>query len=104
MKIFDFDESALLGQVRAVDTRSLNIHVNSNENLRKARVGQLVAVALPGPLDEWLVGVIVRVLKSVTTQTHEGPAGHGLNRSLTVHCGGCHSSKQRAGYVDRHYQ
>ena len=73
MKIFDFDESALLGQVRAVDTRSLNIHVNSNENLRKARVGQLVAVALPGPLDEWLVGVIVRVLKSVTTQTHEDP-------------------------------
>ena len=73
MKIFDFDESALLGQVRAVDTRSLNIHVNSNENLRKARVGQLVAVALPGPLDEWLVGVIVRVLKSVTAQMDDDP-------------------------------
>ncbi|MBI2926036.1 MAG: ATP-binding protein [Verrucomicrobia bacterium] len=74
MAIFNFDESALLGQVRAVDTRSLNIHVSSDENLRKARVGQLVAVALPGPLDEWLVGIIVRVLKSVTTQTQSEPA------------------------------
>ena len=48
MSIFTFDTSYSLGKVRLVDTRKINIQVNSDEDLRKARVGQLVALALPG--------------------------------------------------------
>jgi len=64
MAIFTFDASHALGRVRAVDTRRVDIQVNSDEDLRKARVGQLVALALPGAIEEWLVGVIDRVVKT----------------------------------------
>ncbi len=64
MAIFTFDTSHLLGRVRAVDTRRVDVQVNSDEDLRKARVGQLVAIALPGATDEWLIGVIDRVVKT----------------------------------------
>ena len=64
MAIFTFDASHALGKVRAVDTRRVSIQVNSDEDLRKARVGQLVALALPGAIEEWLIGIIDRVVKT----------------------------------------
>jgi hypothetical protein len=64
MAIFTFDASHSLGKVRAVDTRRVSIQVNSDEDLRKARVGQLVALALPGAVEEWLIGVIDKVVKT----------------------------------------
>ncbi len=62
--IFSFDQSHTLGRVRAVDTRNIDIQVNSDEDLRKARVGQLIAIELPGALEEWLIGIIERVVKT----------------------------------------
>ncbi|HAZ31370.1 MAG TPA: ATPase [Dehalococcoidia bacterium] len=64
MAIFTFDASYALGKVRAVDTRRVSIQVNSDEDLRKARVGQLVALALPGAIEEWLIGIIDKVVKT----------------------------------------
>lgn len=64
MAIFNFDASHSLGKVRAVDTRRVDIQVNSDEALRKARVGQLVALALPGAIEEWLIGIIDKVIKT----------------------------------------
>ena len=64
MAIFNFDASHALGKVRAVDTRRVDIQVNSDQDLRKARVGQLAAIELPGPIEEWLIGVIERVVKT----------------------------------------
>ena len=64
MAIFSFDQSHSLGRVRAVDTRRVNIQVNSDEDLRKARVGQLVALVLPGAIEEWLIGIIEKVIKT----------------------------------------
>jgi len=65
MAIFSFDTSHLLGRVREVDTRKVFILVNSNEDLRKARVGQLVTVQLAEGVEAWLIGIIERVAKSV---------------------------------------
>ncbi len=64
MPIFTFDASHSLGKVRAVDTRRVNVQVNTDEDLRKARVGQLVALALPGAIEEWLIGIIDKVIKT----------------------------------------
>lgn len=64
MPIFTFDSSHLFGKVRAVDTRRIDVQVNSDEDLRKARVGQLASIALPGAIEEWLIGVIDRVVKT----------------------------------------
>lgn len=64
MSIFTFDASYSLGKVRLVDTRKVNIQVNSDEDLRKARVGQLVALSLPGAVEEWLIGIIEKVVKT----------------------------------------
>ena len=64
MAIFEFDPSHLLGRVRAVDTRKVDVQVNSDEDLRKARVGQLLAINLPGVIERWLVGIIDRVVKT----------------------------------------
>ena len=64
MAIFTFDASHVLGRVRAVDTRRVDVQVNSDEDLRKARVGQLATIALPGAIEEWLIGVIDRVVKT----------------------------------------
>lgn len=80
MAIFTFDASHMLGKVRAVDTRRANIQVNSDEDLRKARVGQLVAIPLPGAIDEWLIGIIEKVIKTpkledLTDTTEETTSG-----------------------------
>ena len=64
MAIFTFDASHSLGRVRAVDTRRVNVQVNNDEDLRKARVGQLVALSLPGAVEEWLIGLIDKVIKT----------------------------------------
>ncbi len=64
MAIFTFDASHSLGKVRAVDTRRVNVQVNTDEDLRKARVGQLVTLALPGAVEEWLIGIIDKVIKT----------------------------------------
>ena len=63
MPIFDFDQSYLLGKVRAVDTRKITLQVAKDENLRKARVGYLVALMLPGVVEEWLIAIIDKVVK-----------------------------------------
>jgi phosphoglycolate phosphatase-like HAD superfamily hydrolase len=64
MAIFTFDASHLIGRVRSVDTKRVNIQVNTDEDLRKARVGQLVALSLPGAFEEWLIAIIDKVVKT----------------------------------------
>jgi len=65
MPVFTFDQSHVLGRVREVDTRRVAILVHSDEDLRKARVGQLVALQLSGAVESWLIGIIEKVIKSV---------------------------------------
>jgi energy-coupling factor transporter ATP-binding protein EcfA2/phosphoglycolate phosphatase-like HAD superfamily hydrolase len=67
MPFFSFNSSHLLGRVREVDTRKVSILVNTNENLRKARVGQLVSLHVANAVDTWLIGMIEKVAKSATT-------------------------------------
>lgn len=69
MALFTFnDDSYTLGNIREVDTRKVTILVNSDKDLRKARVGQLVTVQLSGATECWLIGVIDKVIKAVVTQ------------------------------------
>ena len=84
MAIFTFDSSHTLGKVRAVDTRRVDIQVNSDEDLRKARVGQLVSIALPGAIEEWLIGVIDRVVKTPILEEHSQPDIEGDEGSAGV--------------------
>lgn len=74
MAIFEFDESYLIGRVREVDTRKVSISVNTDSDLRKARVSQLVSMRLAGANDSWVIGIIERVVKAVADQGKE-PAG-----------------------------
>jgi len=74
MAIFLFDKSYKLGSVRAVDTRRVTILVESDEDLRKARVGQLVVLTLPGAFEMWLIGIIDKVIKSVAINTDDEDA------------------------------
>lgn len=70
MALFTFnDDSYILGNIREVDTRKLTILVNSDKDLRKARVGQLVTVQLSGATECWLIGMIDKVIKAVVTQS-----------------------------------
>ncbi len=69
MALFTFnDDSYTLGNIREVDTRKVTILVNSDKDLRKARVGQLVTVQLSGASECWLIGMIDKVIKAVVTQ------------------------------------
>lgn len=69
MALFTFnDDSYTLGNIREVDTRKVTILVNSDKDLRKARVGQLVTVQLSGATECWLIGMIDKVIKAVVTQ------------------------------------
>ncbi len=65
MAIFQFEQSHLLGRVREVDTRKVAVLVNSDEDLRKAHVGQLVALQLSGAVESWLIGIVDKVIKSI---------------------------------------
>ncbi|MGQ7274925.1 ATP-binding protein [Marinobacter sp. V034] len=70
MALFEFnDDSYTLGNVREVDTRKITVLVNSDKDLRKARVGQLIAVQLSGASESWLIGMIDKVIKAVVAQT-----------------------------------
>ncbi|EGT0626517.1 ATP-binding protein [Citrobacter portucalensis] len=70
MALFTFnDDSYILGNIREVDTRKVTILVNSDKDLRKARVGQLVTVQLSGATECWLIGMIDKVIKAVVTQS-----------------------------------
>lgn len=70
MALFTFnDDSYILGNIREVDTRKVTILVNSDKDLRKARVGQLVTVQLSGATECWLIGMIDKVIKAVVAQT-----------------------------------
>ena len=73
MAIFTFDASHFIGSVRAVDTRRVKIQVHSDEDLRKARVGQLIALALPGAVEEWLIGIIEKVIKTPVLEEQAEP-------------------------------
>lgn len=73
MAIFTFDRAHLLGSVSYVDTRRVTVHVGLDEDLRKARVGQLVALSLPGAAEQWLVGLVDKVMKSLVVD--EGSNG-----------------------------
>ncbi|MBA3979650.1 MAG: ATPase [Alcanivorax sp.] len=76
MALFTFnDDSYTLGNIREVDTRKITILVNSDKDLRKARVGQLITVQLSGATECWLIGMIDKVIKAVVTQplTLEAP-------------------------------
>lgn len=84
MAIFVFDASHSLGRVRAVDTRRVDIQVNSDEDLRKARVGQLVAIALPGAVEEWLIGVIDRVVKTPIAEEPPQTESNGDEEALVA--------------------
>lgn len=72
MAIFDFDEkTSLIGTVRDVDTRKVSIHVKSDEDLRKAKVGQLVCLEVFSGVETWLVAIVEKVTKSVSVATAE---------------------------------
>ncbi|MEZ5993842.1 MAG: ATP-binding protein [Planctomycetota bacterium] len=60
----EFSEPDQLGVVEAVDTGRAQIHVSSEEALKKCLVGSLVAIAGRTSL-EWLVGVVDQVRRSV---------------------------------------
>lgn len=64
MSLFTFDPSHSIGRVRSVDTRTVTVQVNTDADLRKARVGHLVALPLPGAMEEWLIGMIEKVVKT----------------------------------------
>lgn len=67
MAIFRFDESCLLGQVIAVDTRKVYINVESDK-LRLAKVGGLVAIKLSGAVEEWLIALVEKVTKALAEE------------------------------------
>lgn len=68
MAIFKFDNSNLLGSVIGVDTRKVQVNVEANK-LRLAKVGGLVTVKAPGgAVEEWLIAMVDRVVKSLGEQ------------------------------------
>ncbi|MGI9278541.1 MAG: ATP-binding protein [Endozoicomonas sp.] len=72
MALFQFDDEHckyLFGEVREVDTRKVSVLVNSDLDLRKARVGQLVAISMADGVETWLIGLIDKVIKSVVQPT-----------------------------------
>ncbi len=73
MAIFTFDSSHTLGNVRGIDTRRVDVQVNDDEDLRKARVGQFAVIALPGAIEEWLIGIIERVVKTPILEDPPAP-------------------------------
>lgn len=74
MSLFDFNDIDQFGRVRSVDTRRVVVQVVSDEALRMARVGQLAVIRLPGAIDEWLVALIDKVVKTpITTTSSESP-------------------------------
>jgi Helicase HerA, central domain len=74
MAIFEFnDTDSFIGSVREVDTRKVSIHVRSDEDLRKAKVGQLVCLEIFSGVESWLVAIVEKVTKSVSISSVELP-------------------------------
>jgi uncharacterized protein len=75
MPLFSFDMAGkagsayFLGVIARVDTRKISIHVEEDDDLRKARVGRLLAVKGDGPVEIWLIGLINRVLRTTASGT-----------------------------------
>ncbi|MCK4823584.1 ATP-binding protein [bacterium] len=69
---FKFDVFSKLGTVREVDTRKVSVLVENDEDLRKARVGQLVAIELSGASETWLIAIIEKVIRFVGQQDSQG--------------------------------
>lgn len=79
MAIFDFDLAAsLIGTVRDVDTRKVTVHVKSDEDLRKAKVGQLVCLEVFSGVDAWLIAIVEKVTKSVSISSNGLPPEEGV--------------------------
>lgn len=65
MPFFEFtDDSLLLGTVREVDTRKVSVQVETDANLQKAKVSQLVCLEVASAVDMWLIGIIDKLIKS----------------------------------------
>ncbi|MBF0546697.1 MAG: ATP-binding protein [Candidatus Riflebacteria bacterium] len=64
--LFEFADDTFLGTVREVDTRKVSIHVKTDSDLRKAKVGQLVCLKVTSAVKGWLVGLIDKVIKFVS--------------------------------------
>lgn len=72
MAIFKFsDRESLVGTVRDVDTRKVSIHVKSDEDLRKAKVGQLICLEVFSGVETWLVAIVEKVTKSISVVSTE---------------------------------
>jgi len=72
MALFEFEDNSLfLGTVREVDTRKVSILVKTDENLRKAKVGQLVCLQVASGVETWLIGLVDKVIKSVIPPQNE---------------------------------
>ncbi len=84
MPIFTFDKSHILGDIRAVNTRRVDVQVSSDEDLRKARVGHLIALALPGAAEEWLIGMIDQVIKTPILEDQNETNNHGVEMEQSI--------------------
>jgi len=56
------DDASYLGRVRSVDTRRLTIDAE-DDHLDRASVGKLVTLPIPGPMDDWLIGMVERIAR-----------------------------------------
>jgi uncharacterized protein len=66
MNLFHFDEERhFLGSAREIESSRIMLHVKSDDNLRKALVGQLAAVELMHSAS-WMIGMIDKVVKSAS--------------------------------------
>ncbi|MBT3193987.1 MAG: DUF87 domain-containing protein, partial [Verrucomicrobia bacterium] len=79
MPFFTFNQDSpnsdtdYLGRVRSVDTRRLAIDAEDG-HLERVGVGKLVALPVPGPMDDWLIGIVERIARqSVTQETDRTP-------------------------------
>ncbi len=73
MPFFSFNQDSpnsdndYLGRVRSVDTRRLAIDAEDG-HLERIGVGKLVALPVPGPMDDWLIGIVERIARQSVTQ------------------------------------
>lgn len=86
MALFIFNDQELFGKIRSVDTRRAVVQVVSDEALRKARVGQLATIRLPGAVDQWLIALIDKVVKVpvASVSPDEGTTESGDETSLDI--------------------
>ena len=82
MAKLEFNKSDRLGSVREVDTRKVSVLVENDEDLRKARVGQLVAIDLSGASDYWLIAIIEKVIRFVGQQDNEEESENKLTEEI----------------------